>query len=43
MPRAGDLAGTASSAELEERRIRLVAAVLACRQRAAVSLISSYD
>lgn len=39
LPRPGDFTGRATSEELEARRAELVAAVLACRRRAAVSLV----
>lgn len=38
MARPGDYVGKATSADLEARRLRLTAIVLACRQRAAVSM-----
>ena len=38
MPRPDDFAGHATAAEIEDRRLHLVATVLACRQRAVVSM-----
>ena len=38
IPRAGDFTGSATPEEIEDRRMRVAAMTLACRQRAALSL-----
>lgn len=39
LPRVGDFTGNATPEDLDERRMRLAAAALACRQRATLSLL----
>jgi hypothetical protein len=39
MPRPDDFTGNATPEQIEEQRMRLASTALACRQRAAISLI----